>query len=68
MPISLTVGFALQNPTLEHYTNYKALELKTVVFEIHRMQMDTKEDHPTNLSLKAIREKYSQQKVRSLSC
>ncbi|CAN6486938.1 unnamed protein product [Victoria cruziana] len=55
------------NPTLEHYTNYKALELKTVVFEIHRMQMDTKEDHPTNLSLKAIREKYSQQKFKSVA-
>ncbi|KAF3779418.1 hypothetical protein EJ110_NYTH41149 [Nymphaea thermarum] len=56
-------GSSSENPTLEHYTNYKALELKTVVLEIHRIQMDAKEDATTNLSLKAIREKYSQQKV-----
>ncbi|KAF3779416.1 Cyclin-A2-4 [Nymphaea thermarum] len=55
------------NPTLEHYTNYKALELKTVVLEIHRIQMDAKEDATTNLSLKAIREKYSQQKFKSVA-
>ncbi|KAF3779419.1 hypothetical protein EJ110_NYTH41150 [Nymphaea thermarum] len=54
---------ASANPTLKHYTNYKALELKTVVLEIHRIQMDAKEDATTNLSQKAIREKYSQQKV-----
>ncbi|KAF3779424.1 hypothetical protein EJ110_NYTH41158 [Nymphaea thermarum] len=55
------------NPTLEHYTYYKALELKTVVLEIHHIQMDAKEDATTNLSLKAIREKYSQQKFKSVA-
>ncbi|KAF3782600.1 Cyclin-A2-1 [Nymphaea thermarum] len=54
------------NPTLEHYTYYKASDLKDVVFEIHRLQFDVK-DVAGNVSLKAIREKYSQQKFKSVA-
>ncbi|CAN6461295.1 unnamed protein product [Victoria cruziana] len=54
------------DPTLEHYTNYKASDLKDAVFEIHRLQLDVK-DVAANVSLKAIREKYSQQKFKSVA-
>ena len=49
----------LQNPTLEHYTKYKASELKTVVLALQDLQLNTK-----GSSLNAVPEKYKQQKVR----
>lgn len=53
-----------QTPTLEHYTNYKASELKIVVLALEDLQLNTKA-----CSLNAIREKYKQDKVRiSNSC
>lgn len=51
----------LQNPTLEHYTNYKASELKTTVLELIDLQLNTK-----RCRLNAVREKYQHQKVRNL--
>ncbi|KAL5144970.1 Cyclin-A2-2 [Glycine soja] len=47
------------NPTLEHYTKYKASELKTVVLALQDLQLNTK-----GSSLNAVPEKYKQQKVR----
>ncbi|CAH9076842.1 unnamed protein product [Cuscuta europaea] len=41
------------NPTLEHYTRYKALELKTTVSALQDLQLNTK-----GSSLNAIHEKY----------
>ncbi|CAH9127294.1 unnamed protein product [Cuscuta epithymum] len=41
------------NPTLEHYTRYKALELKTTVSALQDLQQNTK-----GSSLNAIHEKY----------
>lgn len=53
-------GFYLvQNPTLEHYTKYKAPELKNAVLELQDLQLNTKGG-----MLNAIREKYKQPKVR----
>jgi len=49
----------LQNPTLEHYTNYNASELKTTVLELTDLQLNTK-----GCRLSAVREKYQHQKVR----
>lgn len=49
---------SLQNPTLEHYTRYKASELKCTVLALEDLQMNT-----NGCSLNAIREKYRQQKV-----
>lgn len=49
----------LQNPTLEHYTNYKASELKATVLALEDLQRNT-----SGCSLNAIREKYRQRKVR----
>ena len=48
----------MQNPTLEHYTSYKASELKTIVLALEELQLNT-----NGCSLNAIREKYRQQKV-----
>ncbi|KAK8500163.1 hypothetical protein V6N12_002271 [Hibiscus sabdariffa] len=46
------------NPTLEHYTSYKASELKTTVLALEDLQLNT-----NGCSLNAIREKYRQQKA-----
>lgn len=48
----------LQNPTLEHYTNYKASELKATVLALVDLQLNTE-----GCCLNAIREKYKQDKV-----
>lgn len=48
----------LQNPTLEHYTRYKASELKTTVSALQDLQLNANQ-----CSLKAISEKYKQPKV-----
>ncbi|XP_061346281.1 cyclin-A2-2-like [Gastrolobium bilobum] len=50
------------NPTLEHYTNYKASELKTVVLALKDLQLNTK-----GCPLNAIREKYKQEKFNCVA-
>ncbi|KAH1212979.1 Cyclin-A2-2 [Glycine max] len=50
------------NSTMEHYTNYKVSELKTTVLALADLQLDTK-----GCSLNAIREKYKQQKFKSVA-
>nr|KYP39558.1 Cyclin-A2-2 [Cajanus cajan] len=50
------------NPTLEHYTNYKASELKTVVLALQELQINTK-----GCPLNAVREKYKQQKFNCVA-
>ncbi|XP_038710676.1 cyclin-A2-2 [Tripterygium wilfordii] len=50
------------NPTLEHYTSYKASELKTTVLELRDLQLNT-----NGCSLNAIREKYRQQKFKHVA-
>ncbi|XWS17014.1 hypothetical protein CRYUN_Cryun33cG0031300 [Craigia yunnanensis] len=50
------------NPTLEHYTNYKASELKTTVLALEDLQLNT-----NGCSLNAIREKYRQQKFKCVA-
>lgn len=50
------------NPTLEHYTNYKASELKTTVLELIDLQLNTK-----GCRLNAVREKYQHQKFNSVA-
>lgn len=50
------------NPTLEHYTSYKASELKVVVLALEDLQLNTK-----SCSLNAIREKYRQQKFNRVA-
>ncbi|XP_044463612.1 cyclin-A2-2-like [Mangifera indica] len=50
------------NPTLEHYTNYKASELKCTVLALEGLQMNT-----NGCPLNAVREKYRQQKFRSVA-
>ncbi|CAK9136577.1 unnamed protein product [Ilex paraguariensis] len=50
------------NPTLQHYTSYKASELKGTVLALQDLQ------HNTNgCSLNAIREKYKQQKFKNVA-
>ncbi|KAM0011474.1 putative cyclin domain-containing protein [Helianthus debilis subsp. tardiflorus] len=49
------------NPTLEHYTNYKASELKTTVLAMQTMQ------HNNEASLQAIRQKYRQKQFKSVA-
>lgn len=49
---------SMQNLTLEHYTSYKASDLKATVLTLQELQMNSK-----NCPLNAIREKYRQQKV-----
>ncbi|XP_057434539.1 cyclin-A2-2-like [Lotus japonicus] len=50
------------NPTLEHYTNYKSSELKTVVLALQDLQLNTK-----GCPLNAIREKYKYQKFNCVA-
>nr|AFK47820.1 unknown [Lotus japonicus] len=50
------------NPTLEHYTNYKSSELKTVVLALQDLQLNTK-----GCPLNAIREKYKHQKFNCVA-
>ena len=47
-----------QDATLEHYTSYKASELKNVVLAMQDLQLNT-----NGSSLNAIREKYKLKKV-----
>lgn len=54
----LTVHYLLQNPTLEHYTCYKAAELRVTVTAMQDLQLNT-----INCTLNAIREKYRHEKV-----
>lgn len=56
--MKLGIMYFLQNLTLEHYTNYKASELKTAVLALEGLQLNT-----CGSTLNAIREKYRQQKV-----
>ncbi|XP_050232547.1 cyclin-A2-1-like isoform X2 [Mercurialis annua] len=50
------------NPTLEHYTSYNASELKTTVLALEDLQLNT-----NGCPLNAIREKYRQQKLKSVA-
>ncbi|KAK9273034.1 hypothetical protein L1049_017841 [Liquidambar formosana] len=50
------------HPTLEHYTSYKAPELKTTILAMQDLQLNT-----NNCTLKAIREKYRQQKFKCVA-
>nr|QYW07113.1 cyclin A2-1 [Dimocarpus longan] len=50
------------NPTLEHYTNYKASELKCTVLALEDLQLNT-----NGCSLNAIREKYRQEKFKRVA-
>lgn len=49
------------NPTLEHYTNYKASDLKATVFALQDMQLNT------SPRLHAIRQKYKQKQFKSVA-
>lgn len=48
----------MQNPTLEYYTSYTAMDLKATIFALQELQKNGK-----SCPLNAIREKYRQQKV-----
>ncbi|XP_010539515.1 PREDICTED: cyclin-A2-4-like [Tarenaya hassleriana] len=50
------------NPTLEHYTMYKATDLKASVLALQELQMNTKA-----CPLNAIRFKYKQEKFKSVA-
>lgn len=50
------------NQTLEHYTSYKASDLKSTVLALQELQLNSK-----NCPLNAIREKYSLQKLESVA-
>ncbi|KAL4295506.1 hypothetical protein GQ457_12G024650 [Hibiscus cannabinus] len=50
------------NPTLEHYTSYKAKELKNTVLALEELQLNT-----NGCSLSAIRDKYRQQKFKCVA-
>ncbi|XP_031119545.1 cyclin-A2-2-like [Ipomoea triloba] len=50
------------NPTLEHYTRYKASDLKTTVSALQDLQLNTK-----GCALNAIREKYKQPKFKCVA-
>lgn len=50
------------NPTLEHYTSYKASDLKNPVFALHDLQLNT-----VDCPLASIRTKYRQQKFKSVA-
>lgn len=52
------IFFPPQNPTLEHYTTYKAADLKASVHALQDLQLNTK-----GCPLSAIRMKYRQEKV-----
>lgn len=49
------------NPTLEYYTSYKASDLKVIVLAIQDLQLNN-----NGCSLSAIRNKYRQQKFKSV--
>ncbi|PHU24399.1 Cyclin-A2-1 [Capsicum chinense] len=51
------------SPTLEHYTYYKAQDLKTTVLALQGLQLNT-----SNCLLNAIRAKYRQDKFKSVAC
>ncbi|KAK1434092.1 hypothetical protein QVD17_11010 [Tagetes erecta] len=48
--------------TLEHYTNYKPLDLKNTVFAMHRLHLSD-----SNSPLTAIRSKYKQDKLNNVA-
>ncbi|KAE8730784.1 hypothetical protein F3Y22_tig00002880pilonHSYRG00082 [Hibiscus syriacus] len=50
------------NPTLEHYTSYKASELKTSVLALEELQLNT-----NGCSLNSFRDKYRQQKFKCVA-
>ncbi|KAJ4959087.1 hypothetical protein NE237_026198 [Protea cynaroides] len=50
------------NPTLEHYTTYKASDLKVTVLALQDLQMNT-----NGCPLNAIREKYKQHKYKCVA-
>ncbi|PIN09044.1 G2/Mitotic-specific cyclin A [Handroanthus impetiginosus] len=50
------------NPTLEHYTRYKTLDLENIVSELQDLQLNIK-----GCMLNAIREKYKQPKFKCVS-
>ncbi|KAL9233909.1 hypothetical protein vseg_008843 [Gypsophila vaccaria] len=50
------------NPTLEHYTGYKAAELRVTVFAMQDLQLNT-----SNSTLNAIRQKYRNEKFKSVA-
>nr|XP_023909407.1 cyclin-A2-3 isoform X2 [Quercus suber] len=50
------------NPTLEHYTSYKASDLKTTVLALQDLQLNT-----NGCPLSSIRMKYRQQKFKSVA-
>ncbi|GMI97603.1 mitotic-like cyclin 3B from Arabidopsis, CYCLIN A2;2 [Hibiscus trionum] len=50
------------NPTLEHYTGYKASQLKATVLALEDLQLNT-----NGCSLNAIRDKYRQQKFKCVA-
>ncbi|XP_062164533.1 cyclin-A2-4-like [Alnus glutinosa] len=50
------------NPTLEHYTSYKASDLKIIVLAIQDLQLNT-----NGCSLHVIRMKYRQQEFKSVA-
>jgi cyclin A len=50
------------NPTLEHYTTYKASDLKASVHALQDLQLNTK-----GCSLNSIRMKYRQDKFKSVA-
>ncbi|CAF2083344.1 BnaA06g10270D [Brassica napus] len=50
------------NPTLEHYTTYKASDLKASVYALQDLQLNTK-----GCPLSAIRMKYRQEKFKSVA-
>ncbi|MCL7049539.1 hypothetical protein MKW94_018538 [Papaver nudicaule] len=50
------------NPTLEHYTNYKVPDMKITVLALQDLQLNT-----SSCPLNAIREKYKNQKYKSVA-
>ena len=53
--------FWVQNPTLEHYTTFKASDLKASVHALQDLQLNIK-----GCSLASIRMKYKQEKVKKI--
>ncbi|PKU77760.1 cyclin-A2-1-like isoform X1 [Dendrobium catenatum] len=51
------------NCTLQHYTSYKALDLKSVVLQMHYLQQNS-----CNSPLSAVRDKYIQEKYERVAC
>ncbi|CAL5206373.1 unnamed protein product [Lathyrus oleraceus] len=51
------------NPTLEHYTNYKASELKTTVLALLDLQLN----NTKGCGLNGVRDKYKQQTFKSVA-